>query len=120
MRPRTPAAAASCAILCLLAGCSSDGGSRYAGITDPGERQAATVECLEQAGFEPRSEGNTIEVGGPDDPRVEFNISGGESETRAFKGEAQGAEQIENALMYVREGDDRLLEELETCVAESV
>ena len=116
MRPRTPAAATSCAILCLLAGCSSDGGSRYGGITDPGERQAATVECLEQAGFEPRSVGDTIEVGGPDDPRVEFNISGGESETRAFKGEAQGAMQIGTTLLFVGSAPDAELEKVEECV----
>ncbi len=44
----------------------------------------------------------------------------GAAETTQFKGEAQGAEQIENALMYVRQGDDKLLEELEGCVDDAV
>lgn len=116
MRARSSAAVAACAFLCVVVGCSSSGDSRYAGITDPVERQALTVECLERAGFETRSEGEAIEIDGPDGPRVEFNISGGESETRAFKGEAQGAEQIGTTLLFVGSADDPELEKVEDCV----
>ena len=116
MRTRASAACAVSVLACALTGCSSTQSSRYAGITDPGERQAATVECLEEAGFEPRSVNEAIEVAGRDGPRIEFNISGGESETRAFKGEAQGAMQIGTTLLFVGSAGDAELEKVEDCV----
>ena len=116
MKTRTSAVAAVCALLCTAAGCSSGGGSDYAGLNNTGERQAATVKCLQEAGFEARAEGTTIEIDGPDGPRVEYNISGGESETKAFKGEAQGAMQIGTTLVYVGPAGDPELEKIEDCV----
>lgn len=113
---RRSTAATACALLCLLAGCSSSGSSRYAGITDVAQRQALTVDCLEEAGFNARSDGEAIEVDGPDGPRIEFNISGGESETRAFKGEAQGAMQMGTTLVFVGAAGDPELEKVEDCV----
>jgi len=116
MRARNSTAPALCAVACVLAGCSSSGTSRYAGISDPGERQAATLVCLEEAGFQPSTVDGGIEVRGPDGPRIEFNVSGGEAETRAFKGEAQGAMQMGTTLLFVGSAGDAELEKVEDCV----
>lgn len=106
---------AACTAAVALAGCgSSDSGS--GGSANPSDKQAVTLECLAEKGFAARSVGATIEIDGPEGPRVEFNVSGGESETRAFKGEAQGAEQIGSTLLFVGAADDRELDAIEECV----
>ncbi len=99
-----------------LAGCGSSDSASSGDTANPGDKQAVTLECLVEEGFEARSVGPTIEVDGPDGPRVEFNVSGGESETRAFKGEAQGAEQLGSTLLFVGAAGDRELEAIEACV----
>ena len=50
------------------------------------------------------------------EPRIEFFVTSGEAEGRQFQGNAQGAEHIGNALLFVREADDDLLEEIEGCL----
>jgi hypothetical protein len=50
------------------------------------------------------------------DPRIEFFVSTGEAEGRQFQGNAQGAEHIGPALLFVREARDELLEEVEDCL----
>lgn len=105
-----------CAAGVALAGCGSSDSASSGDEASPGDKQAITLECLLEEGFEARSVGPTIEIDGPDGPRVEFNVSGGESETRAFKGEAQGAEQLGSTLLFVGPAGDRELEAIETCV----
>ena len=46
----------------------------------------------------------SIQVDGPGGPRVEFFVSSGEAEARQFQGEAQGAEQVGAALLFVNDG----------------
>jgi hypothetical protein len=47
---------------------------------------------------------------------VEFFLSGGEAESQQFKGEAQDAEQVGAALLFVGDGSDEVLEDLENCL----
>jgi len=105
---------AVCALGLAVAGCG--GGSSSDGPKSPGDKQESTRLCLVDEGFDARSVGAVIEIDGPDGPRVEFNISSGESETRTFKGEAQGAEQIGSTLLFVGPAGDEELKKIETCV----
>ncbi len=116
MRGTSLARIAVCATTVALAGCGSSDSTSADGTASPGDKQAVTLECLVEEGFEARSVGPTIEIDGPDGPRVEFNVSSGESETRAFKGEAQGAEQLGSTLLFVGPADDRELDAIEECV----
>jgi len=111
-------------ILCAVAaGC---GGTDEAGpanqIVDPNDKRAVALGCIREEGIPARPEGDdVIQVGDRrTGPRIQFYLSTGAAETTQFKGEAQGAQQIENALLFVREGDDRLLEKLESCVSDAV
>ncbi len=108
--------------LCVVAGCGSASNGPPNASVDPNDKRALALVCMKEKRIDARPEGkDVIQVGDRrTGPRIQFYLSTGAAETTQFKGEAQGAEQIENALMYVREGDDRLLEELETCVAEAV
>ena len=108
--------------LCVLAGCGSTTGGGPGASVDPNDKRGLALACMKEKRIDARPEGkDVIQVGDRrTGPRIQFYLSTGAAETTQFKGEAQGAEQIENALMYVREGDDQLLEELESCVAESV
>ena len=108
--------------LCVLAGCGSAGSGTPDASVDPNDKRAVALACMKEKRIDARPEGkDVIQVGDRrTGPRIQFYLSTGAAETTQFKGEAQGAEQIENALMYVREGDERLLEELETCIADAV
>ena len=108
--------------VCLLAGCGSSGGGASGPTVDPNDKRAVALACMKEKRIPARPEGkDVIQVGDRrTGPRIQFYLSTGAAETTQFKGEAQGAEQIENALMYVRQGDDKLLEELEGCVDEAV
>jgi hypothetical protein len=55
---------------------------------------------------------------GPGAPRVRFFLTAGESEAAHFQAEGEGSEQIGATWLYVNEGSDDLLEEVETCLAE--
>jgi hypothetical protein len=107
--------------VCLLVGCGSSGGSSGPTV-DPNDKRAVALACMKEEGIPARPEGkDVIQVGDRrTGPRIQFYLSTGAAETTQFKGEAQGAEQIENALLYVRQGDDKLLEELEGCVDDAV
>ena len=48
---------------------------------------------------------------------MEFFVSSGEAEARQFQGEAQGAQQVGAALLFVNDGSMRLLEKIEDCLA---
>lgn len=108
--------------LCVLAGCGAASDAPPNATVDPNDKRGVALACMKEKRIDARPEGeDVIQVGDRrTGPRIQFYLSTGAAETTQFKGEAQGAEQIENALMFVREGDDRLLEELETCVADAV
>ena len=103
----------------LVAGCGgSSGGGKGA---PPGEQRAATLTCLKEEDIPAREvERGAIEVRGPRGPRIEFLGSTSAAEQQQFSGKAQTAEQIENALLFVRTASDEELEKIENCVADSV
>jgi hypothetical protein len=105
----------------LLAACGGDDVPDSAPPPpNPNDKRASALYCLkykkeiqaEEAGE------NAIQIAGDPDtePRIEFFVTSGEAEGRQFQGNAQGAEHIGNALLFVREADDDLLEEIEGCL----
>jgi hypothetical protein len=105
----------------LLPGCGI--GSDDAAPSDESDIRTAMMTCFEDAGLEPRLEGEDgseeIVVGeGDDAPRVRFFLTAGESEAAHFQGKGEGAEQIGAAWLYVNQGSDDDLEEMENCLAE--
>ena len=107
---------------CLLAGCGSndDSGDSGGAGPDPNDKRAVALDCIvNKKGIEAELTGeNAIQVGtdAETNPRIEFFVTSGEAEGRQFQGNAQGAEHIGNALLFVREGSDDLLEEIEGCL----
>jgi hypothetical protein len=60
---------------------------------------------------------DTIQVGDPaTGPRIKFFLNGGQAEAAQFAGQGEGAEQINNALLFVRGASDSLLQKLEGCL----
>jgi hypothetical protein len=105
----------------LLPGCGI--GSDDAAPSDESDIRSAMVTCFEDAGLEPRLEGEEgseeIVVGDGDGaPRVRFFLTAGESEAAHFQGEGEGSEQIGAAWLYVNQGSDDDLEKMENCLAE--
>jgi hypothetical protein len=121
----------------LLAGCGSTGhnkgpeskdktpaagGGVNTTSTTPNksDKRAVAFDCIvNKEGIKARLAGeNLIQVGDDPktDPRIEFYVTQGEAEGKQFAGDAQGAEQIGSALLYVRDAPDDLLEKLETCL----
>ncbi len=109
------------ALLGLLAlpGCGI-GSDDAAPSEDDSDKQAAAMTCFEEEGIDARTDGeDEIVIGdGEAAPRIRFFLTAGESEAAQFKGEAEGAEQIGSALLYVGEGSDDLLENVENCLAD--
>jgi hypothetical protein len=108
-----------------LAGCGGgdDSAGKNTGVDpdpNPSDKRAVALDCIvNDEGIDARFEGkNVIQVGDDRkrDPRIEFYVTQGEAEGKQFAGDAQGAEQIGSALLYVREADDELLEKLERCL----
>ena len=85
---------------------------------DPNDKRAVALDCFtEVAGLDAELVGDqSIQVEGPTGPRVEFFLTGGEAEAQQFKGEAQDAEQVGAALLFVGDGTDGELEALENCL----
>ena len=86
---------------------------------DPHAKREATLECLrEEKGVEARAAGPSgIQVGDPaTGPRVRFYLTSGEAEAAQFKGTQEGSEHIGSALLFVREGSDEVLEDVEACL----
>ena len=114
MPRRLPLLAALAAL--ALPGCGI--GSDDAG-PDPEDKRAATLECLrDEKGVDAREAGPTgIQVGDPaTGPRVRFYLTSGEAEAAQFKGTQEGSEHIGSALLFVREGSDDVLEDVEACL----
>lgn len=116
MRARLATAVSACLLAALAAGCGSDGGG--GGGPNPNDKRAVALECIRDGqGLPARLVGEqSIQVDGEDGPRVEFLVSSGEAEGRQFQGEAQDAEQIGAALLFINQGDEEQLKKIETCL----
>jgi hypothetical protein len=108
---------------CLLGACGSgDDVERPRDVKppDPNDKRAVALDCLlYEKDIEAKLAGdNAIQVGDDPDtePRIEFFVTSGEAEGRQFQGNAQGAEHIGNALLFVREASDDELDEIENCL----
>lgn len=115
------AVTAAFALAVTTSGCGVGGGDdaiREAG-PNPNDKRAVALACItREKGVPARLVGEkSIQLEGPNAPRVEFFVSSGEAEARQFQGEAQGAEQVGAALLFVNQGDDETLEKLEDCLA---
>jgi hypothetical protein len=105
--------------LAALAGCGL-GSDDAAPTDDESDKPAAAMTCFEEQDVDATREGDSeIVIGdGPGAPRITFFLTAGESEAAQFKGDGEGAEQIGAALLYVNEGDDDTLEDVENCLAD--
>jgi hypothetical protein len=115
-----PMLAAACAVTLALAGCGL--GSDDA-APDDADVRTTVMTCFENEGIDAHFEGEEgneeIVIGdGPGAPRVRVFLTSGESEAAHFQGEGEGSEQIGATWLYVNEGSDDLLEEVENCLAE--
>jgi hypothetical protein len=113
--------AVACGLACALAlggiGCGSQS-KPAAGGPNPNDKRAVALACIrDQQGLDAHLTGQkSIKVDGAGGPRVEFLLSGGEAEGRQFQGDAQGAEQIGSALLFVNAANDDQLKKIETCL----
>ena len=111
------------ALLALAVGPGCGIGSDDAGGGDDLDDRSAALACLEEAGVDARIEGEEgkqeIVIGsGAGAPRVRFFLTAGEAEASQFQGNGEGAEQIGATLLYVRDGSDDVLGDVEKCLAD--
>jgi hypothetical protein len=83
------------------------------------DKRGAALGCFHGKGItaDPKGE-KSIQVDGPNGPKIDFYQSSLEAEGQQFEGDGEGAEQIGAALLYVRGADDKLLNDLELCLNE--
>lgn len=133
------AAAATVAVVLAAAGCGGSDdkspalarattapASTTPATTTPGGGTAAgdnkrqtALACIRGKGVNAVPAGEkSIAVEGPRGPRIDFFQSSLEAEGQQFEGKAEGAEQIGAALLFVRGGSDKLLNDLELCLNE--
>ena len=97
-------------LVAALAGC----GSEDAGTDDDADKRALALECI--------TEEKDLVADGGDGFRIRFFLTADEALGEQFKGDAEGAEQIGNALLFVkpelREEDEELLADVESCLGE--
>ena len=98
-------------------------GSDDAGGGDDLDDRTAAMECLEDAGVDARLEGEEgkqeiVIDDGSNPPRVKFFLTAGEAEAEQFQGNGEGAEQIGGTLLYVGDGSDDVLGDVEKCLAD--
>ena len=109
-----------CALALAVAGCGASNDPTEPGSDgpDPNDKRAVALQCItEEEDLQAQTSGDkSIQVGGPGGPRVEFFLSTGEAESLQFKGEAQEAEQVGAALVFVNQGSDEELASLEKCL----
>jgi hypothetical protein len=108
-------------VVAWLPGCGL--GSDDAGGSDDLDDRQATLTCLDDAGVDARLVGDPgkeqIVIGsGADAPHIKFFLTSGQSEAAQFEGKGEGAEQIGAALLYVGDGSDAMLEDVENCLAD--
>jgi hypothetical protein len=121
MTARALALAAACLVAALAAGCGlgdDNGGS--GGGPNPNDKRAVAFTCItHREGLDARLAGEkSIQIDGPNGPRAEFFVSSGEAEALQFQGDAQGAQQIGAALLFVNGASDEVLEKVEKCLGE--
>jgi hypothetical protein len=108
-------------VLAMLPGCGL-GSDDAAPSEDESDKRSAAMECFEEEGIPARLEGDTDVIIGEGEgegaPRIKFFLTSGESEAAQFRGDAEGAEQIGAALLYVNDGEDELLEDVENCLGD--
>ncbi len=106
------------ALALALAGCGSDDESIRNAGPNPNDKRGVALSCIEATGVPATLVGEkSIQVDGTDAPRIEFFVSSGEAEARQFQGQAQGAEQVGAALLFVNSGNDEVLQKVEGCLA---
>jgi hypothetical protein len=114
-----------CAAMVLAlagAGCGSGGGGSSkptgAPAPNPNDKRGVALACLtNQKKLDAHLVGKqSIQIGGPDGPRAEFFVTSGEAEGLQFQGNAQGAEQIGAALLFVNSASEHTLELVEQCL----
>ena len=115
------ASAAACLLALAASGCGiggDDDAISQAG-PNPNDKRGVALSCITREKDVPaRLVGEkSIQVEGPNAPRVEFFVSSGEAEARQFQGEGQGAEQVGAALLFVNGGSDEVLVKIEDCLA---
>ena len=101
----------------MLAGCGI--GDEDVG-PDPADKKAATLECLNEKEVAARSaRGNDIQVGDPPrGPLIRFYLTSGEAEAAQFQGKVEGTEHISSALVFVNDGSEDVLQDVEECLAD--
>jgi hypothetical protein len=100
-------------------GCGSGGGSSASPADKQSDKRGATLACLrEERGVDARPLGDdSIQVGDPaTGPRIKFFLTNGEAEAAQFEGRGEGSEQIGSALLFVRQGSEDTLEDVEACL----
>jgi hypothetical protein len=106
------------AFLCaVLPGCGIGGDDVG---PNPVDRRNATLDCLEEKDVAARpGRGNDIQVGDqPRAPLIRFYLTSGEAEAAQFQGKVEGTEHIGSALVFVNDGSEDTLEDVENCLAE--
>ncbi len=103
-------------LLLALSGCGI--GSSDASPSENEPDGVATQACLEEKDIDSRLvDDRQIQVGEEGTgPRIDFYLTPGEAEAKQFEGKAEGSEQIGTALLWVEEGDEDLLFEIEDCL----
>jgi hypothetical protein len=103
-------------LLLAVSGCGI--GSSDASPPENQPDWVATETCLKEKEIDARMvDERRIQVGEEGSgPRIDFYLTPGEAEARQFAGEAEGTEQIGSALLWVNEGGEDLLFEIEDCL----
>jgi hypothetical protein len=109
---------ACAAVVVAAAGC---GGSKQDPVAKPPNQydtRGVAFACIRNDRLPARLvDRDTIQVGDPaTGPRIKFYLNAGQAEAAQFAGQGEGAEQINNALLFVRKGSDPLLQKLEGCL----
>jgi hypothetical protein len=111
-------ALAAAALLALVQACGgSDSGDLPS--SEKNDDRAAALRCLgEEKGLDARPVGDDmIQVGDRrTGPRIVFFLTPGDAEAEQFEGGGEGSEQIGSALLFVRQGSEEVLEQVETCL----
>jgi hypothetical protein len=121
VKPAPPLFAALVAALALVGCGSSDAGP----TEDDSDKRAVAFECItEDKEIDARLDGeDSIALNGDGSaPRIKFYLTAAEAESAQFRGDAEGAEQIGSALLFVeptiRDRTEQLLEDVEACLAD--
>ena len=111
---------AALALLALAAsGCGSKSGSSASPADKQSDKRGAALACLRgEQRVDARPLGrDSIQVGDArTGPRIKFFLTNGEAEAAQFEGRGEGSEQIGSALLFVRDGSENTLEDVETCL----